>query len=118
MPPAASGPVLTVSRPIFTGAFCAMAGIGNNAAVAAEPARKLRRFKRRGMVVLPSFLLAGSLRRGQGCAQRVMLPTSPIVRERRHCEERSDEAIQRGRHWAALDCFASLAMTKSTASCP
>jgi hypothetical protein len=27
----------------------------------------------------------------------------------RHCEERSDEAIQNGN--AALDCFASLAMT-------
>jgi hypothetical protein len=26
----------------------------------------------------------------------------------RHCEERSDEAIQSGLHWA-LDCFASLA---------
>jgi hypothetical protein len=30
----------------------------------------------------------------------------------RHCEERSDEAIQNG--GAALDCFASLAMTKPT----
>jgi hypothetical protein len=28
---------------------------------------------------------------------------------RRHCEERSDEAIQS--YFAALDCFASLAMT-------
>jgi hypothetical protein len=28
----------------------------------------------------------------------------------RHCEERSDEAIQIGA--AALDCFAALAMTK------
>jgi len=30
----------------------------------------------------------------------------------RHCEERSDEAIQNGRI-AALDCFATLAMTHS-----
>jgi hypothetical protein len=29
----------------------------------------------------------------------------------RHCEERSDEAIQRAFE-TALDCFASLAMTK------
>jgi len=29
----------------------------------------------------------------------------------RHCEARSDEAIQSNRH-VALDCFASLAMTK------
>jgi hypothetical protein len=34
----------------------------------------------------------------------------PIGRnQRRHCEERSDEAIQTGA--AALDCFAALAMT-------
>ena len=29
----------------------------------------------------------------------------------RHCEERSDEAIQSRLGLAALDCFASLAMT-------
>jgi hypothetical protein len=31
----------------------------------------------------------------------------------RHCEERSDEAIQ-GPYWS-LDCFATLAMTKGRA---
>src|SRR6516164_975590 len=46
MPPAASGPVLTVNRPIFIGAFWAFAGIGSDAvaAAAAVPARNLRRF--------------------------------------------------------------------------
>ena len=29
----------------------------------------------------------------------------------RHCEKRSDEAIQSGLNCVALDCFASLAMT-------
>jgi len=45
MPPAASGPVFTVSRPIFSGVLCATAGIGNAAALAAaaEPARNRRR---------------------------------------------------------------------------
>jgi uncharacterized metal-binding protein YceD (DUF177 family) len=33
----------------------------------------------------------------------------------RHCEERSDEAIQNGD--AALDCFASLAMTIQCPRC-
>ncbi|RDJ20799.1 hypothetical protein DWF00_24815 [Bosea caraganae] len=32
---------------------------------------------------------------------------------RRHCEERSDEAIQ-GPHALPLDCFAALAMTAET----
>jgi hypothetical protein len=40
----------------------------------------------------------------------VHLEHFPIeLHRRRHCEERSDEAIQNGA--AALDCFASLAMT-------
>src|SRR6185312_14968738 len=45
MPPAASGPVLTVSSPTLTGAFCATAGIGiaAPAAAAAVPARRERR---------------------------------------------------------------------------
>jgi mono/diheme cytochrome c family protein len=34
-----------------------------------------------------------------------------IFRRRRHCEERSDEAIQRRHVPSPLDCFASLAMT-------
>src|SRR5271156_5827617 len=55
-PPEASGPVLTVSRPILTGADCAIDGIGNAAAdaAAAEPARNLRRLSL--MVMVPSLL--------------------------------------------------------------
>ena len=47
-PPAASGPVLTVSRPILIGADCAIDGIGNALApeAAATPARNLRRLMR------------------------------------------------------------------------
>src|SRR3546814_10355619 len=41
-----------------------------------------------------------------------LFPYTALFRsEPRHCEERSDAAIQ-GRHKTALDCFASLAMTK------
>jgi len=40
----------------------------------------------------------------------VMYPPSPLRRlKNRYCEERSDEAIQRGA--VSLDCFAALAMT-------
>src|SRR6478735_7264457 len=51
MPPAARGPVFTVSRPIFTGAACAIDGIGNALAPdrAAAPATNLRRLIRRFM---------------------------------------------------------------------
>src|SRR6185369_10506043 len=51
MPPAARGPVFTVSRPIFTGAACAIDGIGNALAPdrAAAPATNLRRLIRRLM---------------------------------------------------------------------
>src|SRR6266700_1295576 len=42
------------------------------------------------------------------CGEEVVLP-------RRHCEERSDEAIHFCRA-RALDCFASLAMTVTTTS--
>src|ERR1051325_1478937 len=51
MPPAASGPVFTVSNPIFTGLFCAIAGAGTSAAAAA-PARKVRRETLTAMGVL------------------------------------------------------------------
>jgi hypothetical protein len=34
-----------------------------------------------------------------------------ILRHSRHCEERSDAAIQFGSVFAGLDCFAALAMT-------
>src|SRR4051812_17558910 len=34
----------------------------------------------------------------------------------RHCEERSDEAIQLSRYEGKLDCFASLAMTEGELS--
>src|SRR6516225_24620 len=45
MPPAARGPVLTVSRPILSGAPCAIEGMGKAAAPAAAvaPATKRRR---------------------------------------------------------------------------
>src|SRR6478672_5808657 len=51
MPPAASGPVFTVSRPIFTGAACAIDGIGNALAPdrVTAPATNLRRLIRRFM---------------------------------------------------------------------
>src|SRR3974377_1732546 len=46
MPPAASGPVLTVNRPIFIGAFWAFAGIGRGGGPAGGggAARNLRLF--------------------------------------------------------------------------
>src|SRR5690348_18094929 len=55
MPPAASGPVLTVSKPILSGAPCAIDGIGNAAApaIAAVPARNLRRLTRMASGLLP-----------------------------------------------------------------
>src|SRR5262245_25815643 len=53
MPPCASGPVFTVSRPSLNGAACAIAGAGNlNAATAvpaAVPAINLRRVTLRDM---------------------------------------------------------------------
>src|SRR5690349_5527102 len=57
MPPAASGPVLTVIRPILIGAFCATAGIGNAAApaAAAVDCRNLRRSTRTDMSFLPGM---------------------------------------------------------------
>src|SRR5450759_4526995 len=57
IPPCASGPVLTVSRPSLNGAACAMAGVGNlnvaSAAPAAVPAINLRRVTLRDIVFLP-----------------------------------------------------------------
>ncbi len=54
MPPCASGPVLTVSRPSLKGAACAMAGVGNlkvaSAAPAAVAAINLRRVTLRDIV--------------------------------------------------------------------
>jgi len=38
----------------------------------------------------------------------------PPLFPHRHCEERSDEAIQTASAEAFLDCFAALAMTKHT----
>src|SRR5262249_13843712 len=40
MPPAARGPVLTVSRPILSGAPCAIEGMGKAAAAAAATKRR------------------------------------------------------------------------------
>src|SRR5262245_25916308 len=61
MPPCASGPVLTVSRPILKGAAWAMAGAGNGsraaAVPAAAPARNVRRLSLRDIGVLPRLLL-------------------------------------------------------------
>src|ERR1700733_1251135 len=47
MPPWASGPVLTVSRPSLNGAACAMAGAGKRGAAAAAPAAVPARSARR-----------------------------------------------------------------------
>src|SRR5665213_3199986 len=57
MPPAASGPVFTVSKPIFIGALCATAGIGKAPALdrAAAPATNLRRLIRRIMAFSRAF---------------------------------------------------------------
>ena len=52
MPPCASGPVFTVSRPMRIGLFCAIAGIGN-AAAAAVPARRVRRSSFNVMIRFP-----------------------------------------------------------------
>ncbi|MGX1169652.1 hypothetical protein AB7M16_005918 [Bradyrhizobium sp. USDA 372] len=41
---------------------------------------------------------------------------SPVQGSSRHCEERSDEAIQSVSADEFLDCFASLAMTAERAS--
>jgi hypothetical protein len=79
---------------------------------------------------LPDDLWALSLlpTRIAGAVERPVLPAPSVSREHRdkritrayqrrgnafarHCEERSDEAIQTGSADAVLDCFASLAMT-------
>src|SRR5207244_6284501 len=61
MPPAASGPVFTVSRPILTGLFWAIAGNGRVAATAVAPARNERRLMRTDM----EASLMGRLERGR-----------------------------------------------------
>src|ERR1051325_7810519 len=68
MPPAASGPVFTVRRPILTGLGCAKAGAGINTA-AAVPSRKLRRVTLTVMVSSWSSL-ASHLERGRLLAHR------------------------------------------------
>ena len=64
-PPAASGPVLTVSRPIFIGAFCAIAGIANVAAPASGggSAQEFAAIDANGHRILPLILFS------QSCAQ-------------------------------------------------
>ena len=64
----------------------------------------------------PSTVRQGHLFASRHAARPVERPKRaleryPIEPNRHHCEERSDEAIQ-GRSPAALDCFASLAMTR------
>src|SRR3974377_2031107 len=91
MPPAASGPVLTVNRPIFIGAFWALAGIGSDAvpAAAAVPARNLRRFIY-GIAFSPItprlVMVAAILRPTSGGAQRAVArlrwPNPPRLRGR------------------------------------
>jgi precorrin-3B synthase len=49
--------------------------------------------------------------------QRLTL-VSPLACLPRHCEERSDEAIQGASSASGLDCFASLAMTRSSVQPP
>jgi precorrin-3B synthase len=49
--------------------------------------------------------------------QRLTL-VSPLACLPRHCEERSDEAIQGASSASGLDCFASLALTRSTVQPP
>ncbi|NEW95354.1 hypothetical protein DY467_01005 [Rhodopseudomonas sp. BR0G17] len=44
----------------------------------------------------------------RGCG---LISTRSWIRTNCHCEERSDEAIQRPHVLRPLDCFASLAMT-------
>src|SRR5665213_93112 len=85
-PPAASGPVFTVSRPIFIGAFCAIAGIANVAApaAAAVPLKNLRRLRLSDIVSSPRFyfgdLALNSAARATGgalCCPR--LPNSELM---------------------------------------
>src|SRR5262249_35848156 len=71
MPPAASGPVFTVSRPILSGAPCAIDGLGKAAAPAAAeaPATKRRRVvliikSSRGSAVLVQPECLNALRAG------------------------------------------------------
>ena len=55
---------------------------------------------------------AGGCGRGSGAACEALFPAAEPVRagkSRRHCEERSDEAIHT--FYGGMDCFASLAMT-------
>lgn len=49
--------------------------------------------------------------------QRLTL-VSPLAHVSRHCEEQSDEAIQAASRASGLDCFASLAMTRSSVQPP
>src|ERR1043166_6876920 len=64
MPPCASGPVLTVSRPSLNGAGCDTAGAGKLNVAAAAPAAvvamNLRRVSLRDIDVLPLSARAGS----------------------------------------------------------
>src|SRR6185503_8288318 len=66
MPPWASGPVFTVSRPILNGAACAMAGVGNRSVAAAVPAtvpaRNVLRSSLRAIEILPGFAFCWSNR--------------------------------------------------------
>src|SRR5437660_12493765 len=70
MPPCASGPVFTVSRPMRTGLFWATAGNGSVAATAVLPTRKARRLTLTDMSLLLWTLgrasgLASDLERGR-----------------------------------------------------
>ena len=82
MPPWASGPVLTVSRPILNGAACAIAGMAIAVAAAAPAAvlaRNLRRLMRMGMgqssLVHPlAGLFVRGIRRGSNTVIRQDIP--------------------------------------------
>jgi hypothetical protein len=71
-------------------------------------------FSRRGS--LPSFAVTPPVKREASVARDkkgwCLRPLALNSSQLRHCEERSDEAIQNLN--AALDCFASLAMTKES----
>src|SRR5689334_19464427 len=82
MPPAARGPVFTVSRPIFTGAACAIDGIGNALAPdrAAAPATNLRRLMRRFMASSQGvFDLLNSLLKSFAVSARLPSQRSKVV---------------------------------------
>src|SRR5215471_11301078 len=99
MPPAARGPVFTVSRPILSGTLCAIEGMGKTAAPAAAvaPATKRRRVvlmtvmaSSRGSAVLmqPEFLDAGSCGRNSIIMLRRSEPPTITY-------ERSRQALQK-----------------------